>query len=441
MIEKGKSLLLFLLVLLSLLQSYFLAYSMPNMDPKVKTELDYVKAEPLGAETTLDKLIFPEQMVLHMGNDKHTVFYPSTQPYYKLILDKLRVREFQGFQQDPIDVVNWDQVRRRDEGVELRFGRAVPFQLLQQVFKIDGDFLFSRDSINRIWIFSSKDRDEVRTFFFSSDGRNVYESQRADITGGDVKGYVGFGQYWDPYSSIDGKVYTPDKPVTRFKQMQVNFSRYTTEQMQDNLFFDPGTTRTIQDRKNGPQFYTDGKRGLKVEQNGGWMSYTDAVASTTGDNDLMDNVSAAVDFVNQHGGWNGRHQLVREIVPENGSGIRFQQYYKDAPVVSGNSITFGYMQLTLQQGDVASYERSLIVLGNEETNKKSRMLPGGEQLRMLLRQVETSTAKVEALFPAYKPSLNKDVLTFHPVWAARMTTGETVVISDSAPPPVVRQAP
>lgn len=441
MIEKGKSVLLFLLVLLSLIQSYFLAYSMPNMDAKVKTELDYVKAEPLGPEMEVENLIFPEQLVLHMGNNRHTVFYPSTAPYYDLIVKKLQSREFKGIQRYSIQVVDWDQVRREDKGVELRFGRAVPFQLLQRVFKIDGDFLFSRDSINRIWIFSSENREEVRTFFFSADGRNVYESLRADMTVGDVEGYVGFGEYWDPYSSVDGQIYTPDKPLSRLYQMQVKFERYTTEQMQDNLFFDPGTTRTIQDRKEGPQFYTDGKRGLKVEQDGAWMSYTDPVAPTEGENDLMDNVIAAVSFVNQHGGWNGEHQLVKEITPENGSGLRFQQYYKNIPVVSGSALTFGYMQLTMQQGVVSSYERSLIVLGNEQKNKKSRILPGGEQLRYLIKQAEMNGAKVEAIFPAYKPSLNNDVLTLHPVWGARLNTGETIVLADSLPLPAGSRKP
>lgn len=353
MIEKGKSVLLFLLVALSLLQSYFLAYSKPYMEAKVKTELDYVKTEPLGEEEKVENLIFPEMMVLHLGNDKHTVFYPSTRPYYELILTKLKSREFKGMQRASVSSVDWEQIRQEYQGVELRFGRPMPFELLQKekVFKIDSDFLFFGDSIDRIWIYTNKAREEVRTYFFSSDGRYVYEAQRADLTIGDVEGYVGFGQYWDPYSTEDGNLYLPDKPITRLLEMDVAFDRYTTEQMVDNLFFDPGSTKTIQDSKSGPQFYTDGKIGLKVEQDGTWLSYTNTVAPTDGESELVDNVMDAISFVNQHGGWNGKHQFVKEPDSEAGSGvIRFRQYYRDVPLVSSNAINFGFMQLTLQQG-------------------------------------------------------------------------------------------
>jgi regulatory protein YycH of two-component signal transduction system YycFG len=433
MMEKGKSVLLFLLVVISLVQSYFLAYSTPYMDAKVKTELAYVKTESLGTTEKVENLIFPEQIVLHLGNDKHTVFYPSTQTFYELIFTKLQDREFRGMQRDAVNSIDWDQIRREDQGVELRFGRAVPFELLQRVFKIDSDFLFSRDSIDRIWIYANKGRDEVRTFFFSSDGRNVYESLRADLTIRDVEGYVGFGQYWDPYTSEDGKLYIPEKPITRLMEMQVPFKQYTTDQMQANLFFDPGITRTIQDSKTGPQFYTDGKTGLKIEQNGTWLSYTDPVAPTNSENNLIDNVMAAISFVNQHGGWNGKHQLVKEIKSETESAIRFQQYYRDVPIVSGSSMNFGYMQLTLQQGVVSSYNRSLLVLGNEVTNKRSRQLPGGDQLRKLIKDVNASGRIIEAVFPAFKPLLDKETVDLSPVWAARLVTGEVIILSDSGP--------
>jgi len=434
MIEKGKSVLLFLLVVMSLYQSYLLAYSKPFMEAKVKTELDYVKTEPLGKGEEVQNLIFPEQLVIHLGDNKHTVFYPNTQPYYDLILGKLQVREFKGMQRDSVKSIDWDQIRREDQGVELRFGRAVPFEMLQRVFKIDGDFLFYRDSIDRIWIYTSKLRDEVRTFFFSSDGHNVYEAQKADLTVGDVEGYVGFGQYWDPYTILGDDLYVPEKPITRMLEMEVGFNRYTTEQMQDNLFFDPGSTRTLQDGKTGPQLYTNGKRGLKIEQNGTWLSYTDIAEPTEDKNELTDNVMSAVNFVNQHGGWDGKHLFTKE----SGAGadrtvIRFQQYYRDIPIVSGKSVNFGYMQLTLQQGLVVGYNRSLVILEPDVTNKKQRQLPGGNELRTILNNQELLGGKVEALFPAFKPTFKEKSIVLSPVWAARLTSGEVVVVADSSP--------
>jgi regulatory protein YycH of two-component signal transduction system YycFG len=432
--EKGKTIVLALLVMLSLVQSYFLAYSMPSLEAKVRTGQDYIPAEPLGPAEEVKDLLFPEQIVLHMGGDQHTVFYPDNTPYYDLILKKLQGRDFSGFQRNSVNIVNWDQVRRDDQGMELRFGRPIPFALLQRVFQIDGDFLFSGDSIDRIWIFVRKDSEEVRSFFFSSDGRNVYEAQRADLTVGDVTANVGFGTFWTPYQTLDGQLYLPEKTYGWVTEIQVPISRFTTEQMQSNLFFDPGVTRAIQERKDGNLIYTDGKRGLKVQENGGWMTYTDPVAPTEGQNHLIDNVTGAVQFVNEHGGWNGTYRLDRPPEAANDNIIRFQQYYNKVPLVSGRNMTFGYMQLQLQQGTVTSYERSLILLDGAPGDRKSRSLPGGDALRSLLSQAGYDS-RVLSIFPAYRPVLVKDRMTLQPVWAVRLADGTVQVAAESSPVP------
>ena len=69
MIERGKTVLLALLVVVSLVQSYLLAYSMPGMEVNVRTEQDYVTTEPLGPEEQMNKLLLPEELVLHLGSE------------------------------------------------------------------------------------------------------------------------------------------------------------------------------------------------------------------------------------------------------------------------------------------------------------------------------------------------------------------------------------
>jgi len=429
MMEKVKSALLGVLVVVSLVQSYFLAYSMPSLEAKVRTNQDYVQTDPLGPEEEVKNLIFPEQIILHMGNDKHTAFYPDNAPYYDLILTKLKGRDFKGFQRNAVEVVNWDQVRREDQGLELRFGRPIPFALLQNVFKIDADFLFFGDSIDRIWIYVRKDSEEVRAFFFSTDGRNVYESQRADLTVGDVSTNVGFGEFWTPYRTENGRLYWPEEPYDKAVEMQVEISRYTTEQMQRSLFFDPGVTRAIPESSDGNLIYTDWKRGLRVSENGGWMNFTDLVAPTEGQTDPVGNVTGAVRFVNQHGGWNGQYRLTQGSEPDTDNVVRFRQYYNKVPVLSGPGLTFGYMQLKMQQGTVTSYERSLIILDSQPKSRKSRVLPGGDALQSLLGP-ENFDSRVESLVPAYRPTLEEDVITLQPVWAVRLASGKTQIVSD-----------
>ncbi|RUS48818.1 two-component system activity regulator YycH [Cohnella sp. AR92] len=422
MMEKLKSLLLTLLVVISLVQSYFLAYSMPSMEANVKTEQNYVKADPLGPEEKVENLLYPEELVLHMGLDKHTVFYPND-TFYDMVLDKLKGREFKGLQRDSIGKINWDQVRRNDLGIEVRFSRAIPIELLQRVFKVDTDFIVNSDMINRIWIFARQDREEVRTFFFSSDGQNVYESLRADLTVQDVQQYIGFGQYWTPFKYWDGGVYVPDQAKS-YDILRVPYSSYTSDQLQRNLFTDPSTTKMIQDQQEGTQIITDWKRALKLETTLGWMSYTDLVTPTDTQNNLTDNIEASVQFVNQHGGWGNPHRLVRSLGPANDSVVRFQQDYAGLPIVSNGDFRFGYMQLTLQQGIVSSYERSMFVLESEKQIKgASQKLPSGNDLLAMIREAAGGET-VESIFPAYRPKLEEDTMLLQPVWAIRLASGE-----------------
>lgn len=431
MMEKFKSVLLALLVAFSLVQSYLLAYNMPSLEAKVNTNQDYVQTEPLGPEEEVKNLIFPELIVLHMGEDRHTVFYPDNAPYFDLIMTKLQGRDFKGFQRYPINTVNWDQVRRENQGLELRYGRPIPFALLREVLKVDADFLFSGDSIDRIWIYVRKDSEEVRTFFFSADGRNVYESQRADLTVADVSTNVGFGEYWTPFHSTDGRLYLPEEAYDKAIELQTGVSRYTTEQMQRNLFFDPGVTRAIAESADGTLIYTDWRRSLKVDEHAGWMTFTDPVAPTEGQSDFVDNVTSAVRFINQHGGWNGQYRLTQSEELGTDSVVRFQQYYNRVPVLSSPRLTFGYMQIRLQQGTVTLYERSLLVPEQHSQSRKGRELPGGEELQQLIRQADFDT-RVESLFPAYRPTLQEDTITMQPVWAVRLANGSVQILVTSS---------
>jgi len=224
--EKVKSAFLAFLVALSLVQSYFLMYGMPRLGVETKPEEDYLSADELGPEMSVEQLVFPERIILHLDGNRHTVFYPD-HLFYRLIFDKVKGRAFRGVQRNHVSSVDWRAVRNEEIGVELRFPRAVPFELLQRVFQLEGDFLFSRDSIGRIWIYAGEGREDVRAFLFSSDGENVYEVLRADMTAGDMRQFVGFGEYWLPYTAVDDDLYIPQQPLT-YPVWTVPYSKYTS---------------------------------------------------------------------------------------------------------------------------------------------------------------------------------------------------------------------
>ncbi|EPY08521.1 YycH family protein [Paenibacillus alvei TS-15] len=433
MVERFKTMLLTFLVLLSLLQSFFLAYSMPNFDVRKKSTSDYITTDPLGPEEKVENLIFPEQLVLHLGGNKHTILYPGM-TFYNIIVKRLQGRSYDGFQYRSLSAVEWNRIREENEGVELLFHAPIPVKLLQKVFPIGDDSALMNESIRRIWLYTTKDTKEVRVFFFNAKGDAVYESTRADLTEQDVKQQVEFGRSWTPYKLVNGSYYVPEQPI-ELLEVTLPYDRITAEQMQRSLFNDPTVTKNIE--TGNSEIYTDVKRGLEVNRGLQWLIYSDPVVQTEGQQDIASDVTAAVRFINQHGGWNGRYRVT---MPDNekrdvlngatsglGTAFRFQQYWGSYPIVSTSRFRFGYMQVTMQEGTVTSYERSLVQLHQRAEKKEMRQLVVGDALLQKLSAL-SQEKPIVGVDPVYIPELGKETVRLLPAWQVKYKDGTTALL-------------
>ncbi|MFD2117436.1 YycH family regulatory protein [Paenibacillus yanchengensis] len=437
MIEKLKTGALIFLVALSLLQSYFLVYRMPGIGTTVRSDLDYVNAELIGEPASIENMIFPENIIIHLGNNKHTVLDPSTQFYEMILKQRIMGREFKGFQRTPVSTVDWNEVRKNDIGLELRFANGIAVELLQKILKLEGDLLFLNEKIDRIWIYKVADTEEVRTFFFSSDGKTMYESVRADLTVRDVQDYVGFGQYLPHYEMIAGELYIPIDPI-QANELTFGYELYSPEQMQRSLFFDPSTILAVEDR-SGSLLFTDGKRGLQIEQNGMWINFTNSAATPSTQNSANENVYASVEFVNQYGGWDGTYQLLHASTEAEAKYVRFRKYIEQYPVVDLSPFRYGHMRLLLQQGVVTEYVRSLITLDANAEQRVAKWLPAGETLKKYLKNY-ARRSEVIALYPALKAvPIENNRLQFNPVWAVKLKDGSEDVFAEAYPEGYVPQ--
>lgn len=427
--EKVKTTALIFLVCLSLLQSYFLVYRMPGLAATVRSDQDYVNAEPMGESSSVESLVFPEKIIVHLGNDTHTIMEPGTQFYDMILKQRIVGREFKGFQRGPVSIIDWEDVRKNDIGLELRFSNGIAVELLQKLLKLEGDLQFLDEKIDRIWIYKVADTEEVRTFFFSNDNNVMYESIRADLTVRDVQDYVGFGQYLPKYEMMDNGLYVPTEPI-QATELVFGYEAYTPEQMQRNLFSDPSATLAVEDR-SGSLIFTDGKRGLQIEQNGMWINYTNPAASQSTANHISENVYASIEFVNQHGGWDGEYRLVNPNPTESDKYVTFRKYIEQYPVIELPPFRYGYMRLTLQQGVITEYARSLITLNDKAEYRAARWLPGGNTVKERLL-THRNRKDIVALFPALKAlPIEDNKMKFVPVWAIKFKDGREEVLVEA----------
>ncbi|GAB6990984.1 YycH family regulatory protein [Paenibacillus pini] len=425
--EMMKSLLLTLLVVGSLVQSYYLIYRLPGGDSVTKTENKYIKTDNMGPEEKVENLIYPDKMLIHLGEGKHTAFYPNS-TFYNLIYSRLKGRSFESFQRIASENTDWNKIRNEDPGIELTFSQGIPVSLLQRVMQIQSDSLFDAEQINRIWIYTVPNETKAHALFFSTEGHVVYEAGKVDLTVQDVQQHVDFGKNWTPYSLVaNGDYYIPEKNMDMV-EADMDISVYTDEQMRSSLFFDPGITRYIQE-KDGSQIYTDTKRSLQVRQEENWMSYSDPSAPPAGESSTDKDVLAAVDFVNEHGGWNGIYRLGLSGTSLQKSQVVFQQYYGAYPILDTPNFHYGTMKLDLERGNVSAYERSLIYTKQEAQTKRMKKLAGGSVLKAELAEIAKSS-RIEDLYPAYVPLLTEEGLHLSPVWAVKLSNGAIKTISE-----------
>ncbi|MFD0682312.1 MULTISPECIES: YycH family regulatory protein [unclassified Paenibacillus] len=426
MIEKLKSVVLVMLVGLSLLQSYYLSYSSPKFDPLVQEE--YVKTEPIGTQAMLEELLFPDQVVLHLGNQQHTVLYPATDPY-KRVVENVKQRSLEGFRKTTPAVLglNWDEIRNKQQGIEVRFRDGIPINVLQRVMQLKGELPPDNDVITRVWIFTKESKDDVRTVLFTDTFNTMYEVVKSDISAKDIERFVSLEGILPkeeivPYKLAGDDYYLPLKPID-FPTVRMPFTQYTVDQLKRSFFVDPAITRKLSER-DGSEIYTDTKRGLKLKNDQRWMTYTDPIAPVDSKEDLRDNLLSAVQFVNQHGGWNGKYgvyKVPQKLLPSNQAFV-FRQYYMSLPIMNQRSDNIGFIKIVMQKGIVASYERSMIIPDLSKLSSKELTLSSGEILDAKLNQYSKKSSVI-SVFPGYRPVIGEQTMDLVPVWTVELRDG------------------
>ncbi|GAB2716943.1 YycH family regulatory protein [Paenibacillus thermoaerophilus] len=435
MIERIKSALLFLLVVASLVQSYLIVFGSPRYEMIRRDE--YVQTDLPGTRLAMEELVYPDQIVLHLGQDRHTVLQPGASSiFYKQVWEFVRQRTFDGFRRSPsvTGPLEWDEIRAKNKGIEIRFRAGIPFEVLGSLVRIQGDVDLNSGLIYKIWIYAAEERDEVRVAFFTQGGYALYEASKADINRDDVERLAAFGEYQPAYQYRAQDYYVPAEPLPMVRQ-RLPIKAYEIEQWKKSLFLDPAGTRTIPDME-GTDMYTDGKRVLRVRETKKWLVYSDPQPVTSKPNVVMENVRAAIGFVNQHGGWNGAYRAVRvPVEPETGrQTFEFVQYVDQYPIVSDQAEPFGTIRMSLQNGTVSAYERSTIYIPEDALRSRSpdlpreqADLPGGKALDERLAAYANKD-RITALYPAYKPVIGDNAVDLVPVWAVELADGKTELL-------------
>jgi regulatory protein YycH of two-component signal transduction system YycFG len=423
MIESLKSILLVVLIGTSLYQSFYLAsYTPPKIEPIQQS--NYVQTETLGKQLELHDMLFPDQIIVHLGNQQHSVLYPSNY-YYTRLLDNIKQRSFKGFRKTSMYLVNvnWEEVRTKQQGVEIRFRDGIPFTILQQLLRIEGELPIDNDKITRIWIYSKGNNEDVRAFFFTDSPGVGYEVIGADFTSKDVENFAAFGDLTNLYKTTNnGDYYLPIKPL-RLPNYIFSYSLLTADQLKQSLFVDPGITRYLKER-DGSEIYTDSKRGFQLNRDLRWVTYSDPVAPVESKTEVLEDLQAGIKFINQHIGWDGKYMVSRTPQKQliDNHSFTFRQYYESLPIITPQPEGYGSMKMQVQKGIISGFERSMIIPDLKTVQRRDFEIMSGDALEERLQYYQKRSSIV-SIFPAYRPVITDKTLVLTATWAIELRDG------------------
>lgn len=445
--ERVKNVVLAGLVLLSLFLSWQLMTYQPQYD--YLTQDHYDQLEGLAESKEWQELFKPHLVVFHLAQEIRAA-PPSTHAHQYV------VRQMGQWELEPLKPVRadrrseWEAALGQSEGIEFHFWQEQPLELVLRLFKVqdedgvDWPLLEGESSmvtVRRILLFQDpRFENEVSLIMVQADGE-LLESRVANLSWRELNTLIKLGKEQDRYLSLgtDDEAlqasahYVPDGPIV-MEEMHYRYKRIPIHHMLSYLFVDPSLVRRIEEKGN-TILYLHGPRGVQVDRNYTTMSYFHPPLDQADDRQGQDTVDPvrAVQFVNQHKGWD-REFLFDQLRITYGDQLvqfQFREYLGTYPVYSESGVRLSTLNIDLKLGRVVGYSRSLLQRG-EMIESYTHELPSGAEVMDALKENGINLSQIRLFNLGYKQTVEGSLLKYEPCWVIELMDGKRWLITDVA---------
>jgi regulatory protein YycH of two-component signal transduction system YycFG len=432
--ERVKTVLLNVLVLTSFILSTMLWNNQPRLEPIEPAK--YVESKPVH-EKQLEELVTPESVIFHYGDQRHTRAF-STDAHYRLIKEEMAKWIFFDFLYYPLTEEKWEELTRKDLGLEIQFRATVPMSVLNQLFTFRDEKYEQLKGIDRLWLYYEEKEDLVYALFISGEEEQVLRARTA-ISAKDLReSYLPAGKpmpeqilkvvknrralptvgqetpFWHVY-------YLP-KDQLRMQQFLYNYLPITEDELIEAYFLDRTLVRQIKERDN-TTIFTDGSRSIQLRPDQQLITYTDpAYHQGTRDISEEEKLKGAVSFINKHLGWTDdfHFETIRKSYNEKDL-ITFRQYVGAYPLVSSDGFQLDTITITSEAGQVVTMSRSLLDLDKFIDHKEWVIMSGPELFQTVRSSQLADTSEITDAYLAYQAKVHQGYVELTPVWVVELS--------------------
>jgi len=445
--EHVKTALLTFLILFSFVQTGLLWYSSPSYEGNKQL---YVTRPQIGSEKYNKKqmyeLIAPHQIIWHHSGAKAWIL-PERNGYDNLI-KSVHAGKLENLHLITPTAEQWNQLYQQGTGVELRYFRDVPSEVIS-AFYLDDIDLSQLKWVSRIWVFIQNN--QVITWIISDSEQKVMQAQTTIARFHNILGEIAH-QQTEPVDPV----YTTGKfpldtatPVSKFPHafylpkdsVQATESVYGLKKIQIDamkswLFNDPTLVRRFT-TQNGSDVYSDTGRILQYNNEKQEMIYTSSAKATEPVSPSLE-LDRINRFVKKHSGWTGNYLLDRITQNnDNTNHYHFRLIVDGLPVYWPTAIQsknpeldpFG-IELESTEEEVSMYQRSLLYLSSDPKEVNAVRLPNKDGVLAMLNQEHIPPTNVRELFLGYQTTKMGDGhVKLKPVWIVMTANGDPRILS------------
>jgi regulatory protein YycH of two-component signal transduction system YycFG len=426
MIERLKTIALVILVTLSLFQTYLLVYQTPHFEP-IETE-DYVQTEQADIQLQVEQLIKPQLLTVHLGDGSQRIAYQET-VFYEDLWKRWTSFTFENLQRTGYRLEQWDKARQEREGIEIQFPQPISITLWKQLLNMNVDRTDEELLFDTLYISTRSNSADIEVWLINRQKQQIDTLTETNFEQAELSRIVNEAISQPIYRIIDDRQFVPetgfDLPV-----IKANFELNQNEQLWQRIFIDPGITRTLTER-DGTKIYTDGNRGLQFKNNSRYIVYSDPVAQSSTNATVDEGLSSAVQFVNEHGGWNGSYMLseMSRKSEQEEFVYEFRQMLNGYPLIADEYNWFGYSKVKMKSGTVSGYQRTMLDIQTSASTERMVTLPGAEEIVSRLES-ELQNTSLLSIRLAYQVAVNQQSLDCVPGWYVTFTDGSTRWLRD-----------
>ncbi|TWT00602.1 YycH family regulatory protein [Planomicrobium sp. CPCC 101079] len=414
-VEQVKSIVLFLLILLSFALTFTIWTFTPSFDPIESTPAVDVS---IGNKRTVEQVVRPTKVLYHQ-EDKVTG--TTDRKDIDPLLASMKLWQIQDVaeKEKKASADTLQSYMHQPNRIILYYPGAVPFPIFDAMVNIT-DETIPEASFDRVVIeLATVEQTQIKIYFINSTSGRVHEGNVSISEMAQFKNNILDGAK-DVYVTNEDigelPIYVPEKELSKVVYPYL-LEEVTRENFRSALF---ETTADVNSSGNaGNEEYRDDRTGafMRFDSSRKSLSYVKPRAETSDPGIPSELLFSTIDYVNDHGGWTNEYRYfgIEPLTQQ----VYYRLFLDNLPVFSTSTAT----ELELKWGNIDGteqifrYVRPSFVLQSTAQTTTEKLEAGTAALEAVSRLSEEDRKKVTEILPGYElTQTGEKLITFQAAW-------------------------